>query len=60
MDRFSFILDPSDPAMNRLDDTFDFLRGTRYVANDRNNSEAFEIDQFLCFLGCPTDHFLPI
>jgi hypothetical protein len=55
MDGFDSTLDPIYLPMNRLDDTFDLLRDSGNVATDRSNLEAHEIDQFLCFMGCPTD-----
>jgi hypothetical protein len=55
MDGFDSILDPIDLPMNRLDDTFDFSRDSSDVATNRSHLEAYGIDQFLCFMGCPAD-----
>jgi hypothetical protein len=55
MDGFDSTLDPIYLPMNRLDDTFEFSRDSSDVATDRSNLEAHRIDQFLCFMGCPTD-----
>jgi hypothetical protein len=55
MDGFNSILDPIDLPMNRLDDTFDLSRDSGDVATDGSHLEAYGIDQFLCFMGCPTD-----
>jgi hypothetical protein len=55
MHRFNPILDSIDLPMNGLDDTFDFSRDSSDVATDRSNLEAYGIDQFLCFMGCPTN-----
>jgi hypothetical protein len=55
MDGFDSTLDPIYLPMNRLDDTFDLSRDSSDVAADRSNLEPHGIDQFLCFMGCPTD-----
>jgi len=55
MDGFNSILDPIDMPMNRLDDTYDFSRDSSDVETDRSHLEAYGIDQFLCFMDCPTD-----
>jgi hypothetical protein len=55
MDRFDSILNPIDLPMNGLHDAFDIPRNQNNVATDRRYMEAHGIDQFLCFMGCPTD-----
>jgi hypothetical protein len=55
MDGFDSTLDPIYLPMNRLDDTFDLSRDSSDVATDRSHLEAHGIDQFLCFMGCPTN-----
>jgi hypothetical protein len=55
MDRFNPTLDPIYLPMNGLHDAFDIPRNQTNVATDRSHLEAYGIDQFLCFMGCPTD-----
>jgi len=55
MDGFNSILDSIDLPMNGLHDAFDIPRNQTNVATDGSNLEAYGIDQFLCFMGCPTD-----
>jgi hypothetical protein len=55
MDGFNSILDPIDLPMNGLHDTFDILRNQTNVATDGTHLEAYGIDQFLCFMGCPAN-----
>jgi hypothetical protein len=55
MHHFNPILDLIDLPMNGLHDTLDIPRNQTNVATDRSHLEAYGIDQFLCFMGCPTD-----
>jgi len=55
MHHFNSILDLIDLPMNGLHDAFDIPRNQTNVATDRSHLEAYGIDQFLCFMGCPTD-----
>jgi hypothetical protein len=55
MDGFDSILDPIDLPMNGLHDAFDIPRNQTNVATDGSNLEAYGIDQFLCFMGCPAN-----
>jgi hypothetical protein len=55
MHRFNPILDPIDLPMNGLHDAFDIPRNQTNVATDGSNLEAYGIDQFLCFMGCPAN-----
>jgi hypothetical protein len=55
MDGFDSILDPIYLPMNRLNDTFDFLRDSSDVVTCGSDLEAYGIDQFLCFSGGPAN-----
>jgi len=55
MDGFDSILDPIDLPMNGLHDAFDIPRNQTNVATDGSNLEAYGIDQFLFFMGCPAN-----
>jgi hypothetical protein len=55
MHHFNPILDLIYLPMNRLDDTNGLSRDNGDVATDRRHLKAHRIDQFLCFMGCPTE-----
>ena len=52
---FAPLVESINLLADRLDNTFGFSRDRSDVTTDRNNLEAYGIDQFLCFMGCPTD-----
>jgi len=55
MHRFNPIFHSIDLPMNGLHDAFDIPKNQIEVVTDRSYLEAHGIDQFLCFMSCPTD-----